>query len=40
MSVTARQSAAASAAAMAELGSNEQLAAEAAEGMRRFLGGS
>lgn len=40
MSVTALQSAAASAAAMAELGSDEQLAAEAAEGMRRFLSGS
>lgn len=40
MSVTALQSAAASAAAMAELGSNEQLAAEAAEGMRSFLSGN
>lgn len=40
MSVTALQSAAASAAAMAEPGANEQLAAEAAAGMRRFLGGS
>jgi enoyl-CoA hydratase len=39
MTVTAVQSAAASAAAMAELGSNERLAAEAAEGLRRFLGG-
>jgi enoyl-CoA hydratase len=38
MSVTALQSAAASTAAAGELGMDERLAAEAAQGMRRFLG--
>jgi enoyl-CoA hydratase len=40
MTVTATQSATASAAAMAELGTSEQLQAEAAAGISRFVGRS